>query len=401
MNNYLILGAQFGIGDPAAKYISQRPVETDLGSENTILQIRNWLDECGNTHSESVPSEQEASQQPFFPTRAIDVGLHDGDEVKLFEPSTPTHDRYVALSYCWGTTPFRRTLNENIEAHKQKLDMSTLPQTFKDAIVTTRRLGFCYVWIDALCIIQDSGDDKMKEISTMEKIYSEASLTIAIVSHSSVISGFLKSKPALTVQLPYRCPDGEMGSVIVQLQKSVDMWQEPLYTRAWCLQENLLSERMLLYTDVEVVWQCPSAPVRRLDTLHVVYEYDDPELGNSPFRRLPKDLDMPEERMLQEEGAQKDAELQERERLKVDEENYKTWRHVVKGYMRRNLSVASDRLPALAGVAQKFKDAWGDEYCAGLVRKISFLKVLYPRISSASNTSQTSFSILTHNNYSL
>ncbi len=214
--------------------ISQRPVETDLGSENTVQQIRNCLDECGKAHSESPASEQRLAQELFFPTRVIDVGLHDGDEVKLFEPSTPTHDRYVALSYCWSTKPFRRALNDNIECHKQRLDMSTPLQTFEDAIVTTRRLGFRYVWIDAICIIQDSTDDQMKEISTMEKIYSEASLTIAIVSHWSVLDGFLKLKSPLTIKLPYRCPDGELGSVVVQPQRTLDMWKEPLYTRAWC-----------------------------------------------------------------------------------------------------------------------------------------------------------------------
>jgi Heterokaryon incompatibility protein (HET) len=313
------------------------------------------------------------------------------DDVKLYQPSTTTHDQYVALSYCWGTKPFLRTLLGNIEAHKDKLDMLKLPQTFKDAIMITRRLGFRYVWIDALCIIQDSADDKMKEIGTMEKIYSEASLTIAIVSHSSVIDGFLNPRSPLAVKLPYRCPDGEIGSVLVSPQKTVDMWQEPLYTRAWCLQENLLSPRMLLYTDTEVVWQCQLNPMKRPDTVHVSYQDDNPELGSSPFRRLPANLDNHNVAKIQ--GMSLEDKPKSCITSQFDEVNYRHWRFVVGGYTRRKLSMPSDRLPALAGVAQKFKEAWGDEYYAGLVSRITLIKYLFlhvhPQAIFAPNTCLT------------
>ena len=329
-------------------------MEPNLGHEHTNQQIRNWLDECLGTHSEcTVPDGERPSQLPCLPTRVIDVGDQFDSEAKIFEPPSATYENYITLSYCWGTKRFTTTTLENINANKQRLDLSSLPQTFQDAIMTTKRLGFRYLWIDALCIIQNSNEDKANEISKMGDIYSNATLTIAVVSASRVGEGFLQTTPRTTVTLPYRCPDGVMGLVQVSTQKEVDLMQESLYTRAWCLQENLLSRRLLLYTDTEVIWQCQSIPMKRPDTNHVAYEHGDPNLDSSPFRRLPVNIVTPAKTPNMTENAS------------VDEERYKVWRYLVESYTQRRLTVASDRLPALDGVAQKFRVAWSDEYFAG------------------------------------
>jgi hypothetical protein len=126
----------------------------------------------------------------------------------------------------------------------------------------TRKLGVRYLWIDALCIIQDSMDDKAVEIGAMERIYTNSTVTIAIVNAIGATEGFLQTKPRLRVELPYRCPDGTFGSIQISPWEIIDLSQEILYTRAWCLQENLLSPRLLLFTNNEVIWQCESSPMR-------------------------------------------------------------------------------------------------------------------------------------------
>lgn len=167
-----------------------------------------------------------------------------------------------------------------------------------------------------------------------------------------VSEGFLKPKPQISVNIPYRCPNGATGSVRVAPQRAVDLWQESLFTRAWCLQENLLSPRLLLYTDTEVIWQCESA-LKRPDTTHVAYVRGDPKISRSPFRRLPANILTPVKKTNEVEDGSADA------------ERYHIWRSLVENYTRRRLTVASDRLPALSGIGQKFKDAWSDEYYAG------------------------------------
>jgi hypothetical protein len=242
---------------------------------------------------------------------------------------------------------------ENIEQHRQGLVIEQLPLTFQNAIELTRDLGFKYLWIDALCIIQDSNEDKAKEIGKMGDIYNDSTLTIAVVSAQAVAEGFLKTRKPQVVDLPFQCPDGVVGSVRVSPRKEIDLWDESLYTRAWCLQENFLSTRLLLYTDTEVIWQCQSDLVKRPSTTHVSYVRENPRLGRSPFNRLPADILKP-------------AEKESVNNIAQDPERYGIWRSLVENYTRRNLTVASDRLPALSGIAQKFRDSWNDNYMFGV-----------------------------------
>lgn len=282
------------------------------------------------------------------------MGAESNPEVRLYQPESVVYENYIALSYCWGTDRFITTTSATIDAHKEHFNTSTLPQTFQDAIITTRRLGFRYLWIDALCIIQDSPEDKSKEINTMGAIYSNAVLTIAVVNASRVAEGFLQARSQPFVELPYRCPDGAMGKIQVSVQREISLRKEPLYTRGWCLQENLLSARILLYTDTEVIWQCQSTPMKRIDTTHVSYEDSNPKFSTSPFRRLPADVFSP---------IQPSDETQD---LSADVSRYATWRSLVEMYSGRKLTVPEDRFPALAGIVSKFEKAWSDEYCAGI-----------------------------------
>jgi hypothetical protein len=345
--------------DPAAKFVSQRPVETSLGEANTINQIRAWLDECLSTHPESLLSGDQplSSRRYKLPTRVIDVGTDSEPIAKLFQPSSVMHEQYITLSYCWGPQRFLTTVSSNIAAHLERLPEPSLPRTFTDAIEITRKLGLRYLWIDALCIIQDSAEDKAIEIVAMQSIYSNSILTIAVVNAMGVADGFLKSKPQLRVQIPYRCPDGILGTVEVSPQEIVDLWQEPLYTRAWCLQENLLSSRLLLFTNTEVIWQCQSHPMKRPNTTHASYQDDNPQLGKSPFARLPASLST---------SASQDLGAFSSVDAGADAMRYNIWRNIAQNYTRRKLTVSSDRLPAIAGISQKFTDAWPDVYCAGI-----------------------------------
>jgi hypothetical protein len=335
--------------------VRQRPLEASLGEENAIHQIRTWLDGCLSTHPESL-----SPQRYKLPTRVIDVGTDSEPISKLFQPSFVTHERYITLSYCWGQQRFLTAVSSNINAHLEKLHESILPQNFSDAIEITRKLGFRYLWIDALCIIQDSAEDKAIEINAMERIYSNSTLTIAVVGATGVADGFLKTKPRLSVSIPYRCPDGALGTLQVSPQETVDLWQEPLYTRAWCLQENLLSSRLILFTNTEILWQCETHPMERPNTTHVAYPDGNPQLGRSPFARLPPLISLPVPPEL-ESSSSAGASL--------EAARYGIWRNIVQNYSRRRLTVLSDRLPAIAGISKKFQDSWSDEYYAGIWRR--------------------------------
>ncbi|EPE26495.1 hypothetical protein GLAREA_02408 [Glarea lozoyensis ATCC 20868] len=366
--------------DPAAKYISQRPIPPNLANDDTFSRARSWLHECRFTHirSKSSPSK------PRMPTRVIEVG-NDGDlEVRLFEPGTPTYEDYITLSYCWGPPPSFKTLISNIESHKKSMVVSKLPQTMQDAIIVTRALGLRYIWIDAICIIQDSPEDKIRELTVMGNIYHHSTLTVAAVSAAAVGDGFLRTKQPSAVELPYLCPDESKGTVQLTLQRTVELWKETIYTRGWCLQESLLSGRMLLFTDTEVLWSCQDEPFKQPEGTHIIYDAASPEHMRYPFRRLSEAIfsdnqppassvptrnkSISDENQLEQETAQLTLHPQTSKAADPKAHDFfLEWSYLVSNYSYRNLSFVSDRLPALAGVAEKFQNAWGHPpYYAGL-----------------------------------
>lgn len=72
-----------------------------------------------------------------------------------------------------------------------------MPQTYQDAIQVTDALGLRYLWIDALCIIQECQDDWAKESQNMGNIYKNSHVTIAPIATKSCWDGFLRSREEL------------------------------------------------------------------------------------------------------------------------------------------------------------------------------------------------------------
>ena len=122
-------------------------------------------------------------KESWLPSRLLDVGPPDGSEdTRLIESAGVTvYEPYVALSHMWGgpksLPPLRAVIN-NQESLKSGIPMWQLPQNFAHAVIVTRQLGLRYIWIDSLCILQDSTQDWEKEASMMHKIYRYAEVTI-------------------------------------------------------------------------------------------------------------------------------------------------------------------------------------------------------------------------------
>lgn len=158
----------------------------------------------------------------------------------------------MALSYCWGTGQTLVTTLENSASHMIEIPFQRLPQTIQDAIKITRNLGIRYLWVDALCIIQDSvdGKDFQQESSKMGSIYGNAYLTIAVESSESCADGFLHSRDygraAPLQEIPVRIPNGEVTGSAFICAPVLDE-KRFLMRRAWAYQEQRLSRRVLHY----------------------------------------------------------------------------------------------------------------------------------------------------------
>jgi hypothetical protein len=193
-----------------------------------------------------------------LPTRVIDVGSTTSKKAPHLHISRREEKGcYAALSYCWGGPQRVTTTSGSMHSHKKSIPISTLPRTIKDAINITKKLGLRYLWIDALCIIQDSQKDKTEEINAMGTIYQNAIITIAATSAASVEDGFLQSfSRQHSASLAFQLPKGLVANVAV-VEKSPSWIDGPLDKRAWALQEFYLSQRLLLYgVNGDLRWHC-------------------------------------------------------------------------------------------------------------------------------------------------
>ena len=113
-----------------------------------------WLKECLKNHAKC---NQILSSNPSLPTRVLDVSAANAGPRLLVTGGVP--GRYVALSYCWGRDASLTLKHANFEQFKVGIALSNFPRTLRDAVVVTRAMGLRYLWIDAVCIIQDSAED--------------------------------------------------------------------------------------------------------------------------------------------------------------------------------------------------------------------------------------------------
>lgn len=153
------------------------------------------------------------------------------------------------------------TTTKTLSTYLDGFSTKGLPQTVRDAVTVARRLGFRYLWIDALCIIQDDPQDKTHEISQMANIYNFATVTIAAARASKISDGFLGpwTKSPDGCRVPFQCPHGTLGEVeILAPPPPTDETLEPLNQRAWTFQERLLSPRSI-FGQREVMWLCQSS----------------------------------------------------------------------------------------------------------------------------------------------
>jgi hypothetical protein len=262
--------------------------------------------------------------------------------------------QYVALSYCWGTTAQRGTTRSNISSRRQSINVSELPKTLQDAIRVAQSLGFQYIWIDSLCIVQDDVDDWATESSNMAHIYSAACLVIAATRAKDCAEGFLqpwKEPPVLDWNLPSK----PLSKVTARSTTShacpsqnpiID--GQPLHGRAWAMQERELARRIVHFLPDEISWRCQKIafcecgiPEDPLDSL-------DSTLRSSALASFPS------------HGI----------RDRCDEHTFSVaWIKLLVAYGHLGITQPTDTLPALSGIARYIEHLQPGQYIAGLWEK--------------------------------
>lgn len=313
--------------------------------------MKDWVRECLTEHDGCFSYTPSA-----LPTRVIEIVDNESLKLNVSKDIAP----YTALSYCWGGPWTSATTRETLQDRCNGFRLEDIPQTLQEGIKVTRELGIRYIWIDSLCIVQDSAEDKERELSQMPKIYSNAYVTVSAPYAGSCNDSFLQMDgecekhpgTGITKDLfkqPYRCPDGSLDTIFLREETYYSSSNDFGSRRAWTLQERLLSPRVISY-GTRLMWYCRS--MRCCDGGTEDWSFD--EVGNqlSAFypptsRKTPGLVDM-------------SLDIFSQRRL------YNSWYNTVVEYSRRDLTIASDKLPALAGIAEEFHRLTGDTYLAGL-----------------------------------
>ncbi|KAF5501888.1 hypothetical protein CGCA056_v014768 [Colletotrichum aenigma] len=154
----------------------------------------------------------------------------------------------------------------NIGLHQDGIDLSSMPQTFKDAVAVTRYLGMRYIWIDSLCIVQDDVLDWECEAARMADVYGYAYLVLGASSASDGTKGFLGrrhySRGGVTV--PCAASPRKFSKIhyrpVLDHRKALFSanFDGPLSERGWAFQERALAKRFVSFGEFELQWACRS-----------------------------------------------------------------------------------------------------------------------------------------------
>ena len=339
-SNFTIEGCEF----PAAIFFGPE-TRAELGFKN----IEQWLHQYVTHHECGTTSFCQ------LPTRLLD--LH-GDQVRVIE-TKGVESPYVCLSYRWGGYKEKRLLStsKTLHTHLKAILWDELPKTFQNAVIICRRLKIYYLWIDALCILQEcpgltaaqvteTKKDFARENTAMANIYQNSYFTISADISTSMNSGIFSfsSNKYHAIQV---VDDNSNNVTLYGQSTDLEHGRKPttLEERGWTFQESSLPHRVLCYGEFDITWRC-----QQLNSCECGYSnhtnaiLDNINHSREAFSR----------------------------RTRVTSQNLEKflawWSRIVYYYMPRDLTNENDKLPALSGLAQIYHRKTGDSYLAGLWR---------------------------------
>ena len=249
-------------------------IERFARSQQNIDCLQSLLQQCHLHHSLCSLGIIETLERKYYerygsfgqPKRLVDVTMHDSSKVRVIE--VKDSPEYSTLSYCWGSNNQFLTTKDNLSQMEQGIEISRLCPAIQDAIFITRNLHVRFLWIDALCIIQegDEGKDWREQGQIMGLIYAHSCVTLAAASTGNCSKSFLNEpRRPVFMKMPFhkklQSPEG--GSILLEIPKfdftedfEENVYESALGKQAWAMQERMFSPQTIHFTSTQIYWEC-------------------------------------------------------------------------------------------------------------------------------------------------
>jgi hypothetical protein len=378
-----------------------RELPQNTECEASMDVARSWLSQCLHSHQrEVVPNDSDSRARAACPTRVASTLyaaarlLQITPSHVLVTPGSEVAEPYATLSYSWGEGPQwpwgpHRIARQSINAMaRQGLCRETLPKTISDAVCVTEKLGLRFLWVDALCILQDDLDFLVESVK-MGTIYAQGLINISAGYGTDSAAGLFNKRSRsqhhdFSVCIPvdsylddkvsrlYFCqrreqqPNFDDPRLPAYLSTGSDAYrvevdEGPLAQRAWVCQERICSPRTIHFGVTQLFWQCNQA-TRTEDNLGILESKSPSWTSIEDWKSLffPMDFNLFTNHVSPTiEDVAKDWRSTVANR----------WSHeiVSKHYSHRKMTTHSDKLLAIAGLAKRI---WQQDksmrYVAGL-----------------------------------
>ncbi|KAK4209370.1 heterokaryon incompatibility protein-domain-containing protein [Rhypophila decipiens] len=337
--------------------------------DQTLL-LNRWLQNSLAKHPGAIYSQLPDAQiapveETELPARILDL-MPDGlvkqvarppDEhwspiIRLTVPEPGTRGRYLTLSHRWSQDQRFRLLTGTISQFQDGIGLQDLPQTFRDAAMVAIDLGYRYLWIDALCIIQDDPQDWLDQSANMCTVYRNSCCTLAAHTTNGLIS---YSSPTTSLGSSMRSL-WRMASPSSTTGRGLENTKLPsnysaLNSRGWVFQERILSKRIIHFV--------PSFDSKS-GQVDVFFED-----ASGMFTDSTKGIYDPLRKFLPFQCANHPLLQDTKPNLEEVIEKSTQWYRLVERYTRCELTYDSDRLPAVAGLARYYHDLNPDRNTTG------------------------------------
>jgi len=325
--------------------ISGRPLSRYAGDKTCFELARKWRNTCIEEHGKSCGK----AAQEKMSSRVVDVGPVGGSQEPRLRITGHEKGEWVALSHCWGSQCQFVTNSNNLNARQRILPLKDMPKTFSDAIIVTRQLGYRYLWIDSICILQGDHEVWITESSRMRDYYKHAVVTISADFAPGDQVGFLTKRADRYPEAVMELESGEKLGIRIGITCPTFRDEDTCISRrAWTLQEFVLSPRSLLYTLQQLVWECQTQKYG---------ESDENMLGGNDlnlYRATKRLFSTPAL------GKEQFPDFQE-----FFDPVYR-WYILMNDYCTRELTDMNDLFPAISGLTREIQQQSGYSYLAGI-----------------------------------